>query len=241
MAPPLRHIVGQVKPKLDFTEVMDNAGVFIANLSKGRIGEHNAMLLGSLLITKFFLSALRRAGRPEAERPHFFMTIDEVHTLASDVLGAILSEARKYRLSMTAATQYLNQLSPAIQSALLGNAGSIATFRLGAEDAETLKSTFTPDVGVGELQALGPYEIYMKLAIGGMTTPPFKARTLPPMTPGYRAQRRERIIQSSRERWGARRGTVEHSIATWLGQQNPTAVDRAGAARQSTPPSWWGR
>jgi hypothetical protein len=120
MAPPLRHIVGQVRPKLDFTAIMDNSCIFIAHLAKGRIGEHNSMLLGSLLMTKFFLAALRRQDRPEDERIDFFITADELHNLASDMLAAILSEARKYHLSITGAFQYLNSVSPNIRSAILG-------------------------------------------------------------------------------------------------------------------------
>jgi hypothetical protein len=108
MAPPLRHILGQVRPKLDFTRIMDDSSIFIANLAKGRIGEHNTRLLGSLLMTKFFLAALRRQDRPEQERVDFFITVDEVHNLASDMLAELLSEARKYHLGLTAATQYLN-------------------------------------------------------------------------------------------------------------------------------------
>jgi hypothetical protein len=123
MAPPLRHIVGQVRPTLDFSHIMDSSDIFIANLAKGRIGDHNSMLLGSLLMTKFFLAALRRADRPEEERTDFFITVDEVHNLATDMLADLFSEARKYHLSLTGATQYMNALTPpsgALSSAMLG-------------------------------------------------------------------------------------------------------------------------
>jgi type IV secretory pathway TraG/TraD family ATPase VirD4 len=129
MAPPIRDFVGQVRTKLDFAQLMDDSCIFIANLAKARIGEHNSMLLGSLVLTKFFLAALRRADRPEHDRRDFFISADEIHNLAMDMIAALYSEARKYHLSLTGATQYLNQLSPAIRSAIFGNVGTIVTFR----------------------------------------------------------------------------------------------------------------
>ena len=216
MAPPLRHIVGQVRPKLDFSQIMDESCIFIANLAKGRIGEHNSMLLGSLLLSKFFLAALRRQDRPEHERVDFFITADELHNLAGDLLGDLLSEARKYRVSLTGATQYLNKLSPAIRSAIFGNVGTMVAFRIGPEDARLLESAFAPHCRPEDLQTLGRHEFYVKLAIGGGATQPFPARSLPPRSLHSAAHVRERIIRSSRERYGARREVVEEKIGRWL-------------------------
>jgi hypothetical protein len=216
-APVLRRIIGQRWPKLDVGEIMDGSCIFIANLSKGRIGEHNSMLLGSLLLTKFFLAALRRADRPEHERVDFFLTADELHHLASgDMLASILSEARKYHLSITGAFQYLNALSPTIRSAIFGNVGTILAFRVGAEDAHTLASEFAPHCQPADLQTLGRHAFYVKLAVNGVATRPFLAVAVPPLTLAFSPQTRERIIRSSRERYGARREVVEAQISRWL-------------------------
>jgi hypothetical protein len=244
MAPPLRHIVGQVRPKLDFARIMDESGIFIANLAKGRIGEHNSMLLGSLLLTKFFLAALRRQDRPEHERVDFSITADELHNLASgDMLASILSEARKYHLNITGAFQYLSALSPTIRSAIFGNAGTIVAFRVGAEDARTLELAFAPHCRPADLQATGRHEFFVKLAIRGSgVTSPFHASSLPPMTPRYTTQDQKRIIHSSRERYGVRRRCVEASIRGWLAQKGP--ISHQGGKRSkpgNQPPSWWGR
>jgi hypothetical protein len=242
-APPVRHIVGQVRPKMDFSQIMDDSGIFIANLSKGRIGEHNAILLGSLLFTKFFLAALRRADRPEHERADFSLTADELHTLAGgDVLASILSEARKYHLSITGALQYLNALSAAVRSGILGNVGTLATFRIGPEDASALESVFAPHCGPTDLQTTGRHQFYIKLAIRGSgVTWPFRATSLPPHTPSYTAQDPERIIRSSRQRYAARRHDVEAAIRRWLAQKGPISQGERGISTPAnTPPPWWG-
>lgn len=241
MAPPLRHIVGQVRPKLDFSQIMDNSGIFIANLAKGRIGGHNAMLLGSLLVTKFFLAALRRQDLPEEERVDFFLTVDEVHNLATDILADMLSEARKYRLSLTGATQYLNKLSPAVRSAIFGNVGTMVVFRVGAEDADTLESTFAPHCRSTDLQTIDRHMFYVKLAIRGSgVTRPFHASSLPPLTPRYATQKRERIIRSSREQHGARREVVEERIRRWLASQEPMRhAKKVAPAVGADKPSIW--
>jgi DNA helicase HerA-like ATPase len=239
-APPLRHIVGQVKPKLDFSRIMDESSIFIANLAKGRIGEHNAMLLGSMLMTQFFLAALRRQDRPEQERVDFFVTIDEVHNLASDMLGSILSEARKYHLSFTGATQYLNQLTPAIRSAIFGNVATMAVFRVGTEDAEMLESSFAPYCTPADLQTLGRHEFYVKLAIrGGGVTRPFHARALPPQSPQYRTQQRERVIRASRERYGVRRDVIEDQISRWPASTQPMRHTSHPQQVNERKPSIW--
>jgi hypothetical protein len=246
MGPPLRHIVGQVKPKIDFAKIMDESGIFIGNLAKGRIGEHHSMLLGSLLLTKFFLAALRRADRPEHERVDFFITADELHNLASgDMLASILSEARKYRLSITGAFQYLNALSPTIRSAIFGNAGTMVAFRVGPEDARTLELAFAPDCHPTDLQTTGRHEFFVKLAIRGSgVTRPFHATSLPPLAVRYATQDQDRIIRSSRQRYGVRRRHVEDAIRGWLAQKGPKS-DKASAPRHGThprkPPPWWGK
>jgi hypothetical protein len=234
MAPALRHIVGQRRPKLNPGEVMDDSRIFIANLSKGRIGEHNSMLVGSLLLTKFFLEALRRADRPEDERVDYSIIADELHNLASgDMLATILSEARKYRLSITGAFQYLNSLNPNIRSAIFGNVGTLLAFRCGSEDSGKLEAEFAPYCRAADLQTLGRHEFYIRLAADGITTRPFPAVSLPPVTLAYRPQDRERIIRSSRERYGVRRKEIEQKISRWLSHTPGSRPDAPGAGQKS--------
>ena len=233
MSPALRHILGQPRPKLDFSEIMDGSSIFIANLSKGRIGEHNAMLLGSLLITNFFLAALRRADRPEHERVECFLHIDEVHNLSSDMLATLLSEARKYKLGLTAATQYLEALSPRIRAAVFGNVGSILAFRVGADDARTLAAEFAPHCRADQLQTLGRHEFYVRLAVDGIAMQPFPAVSLPPLTLAYTPQDPQRIIRSSRERYGTRREVIEHKISRWLAHAPGKPPESQAAAKKA--------
>ena len=138
MNPPIRNILGQVKSKVNFRSVMDTGRVFIANLSKGKLGADKANLLGSLLATQFQLAAMSRAGTTENERRDFHLFIDEFHNFTTDSFAAILAEARKYRLCLTLSHQYLDQLSLEIRRAVFGNVGTMIAFRVGHADAELL-------------------------------------------------------------------------------------------------------
>ncbi len=150
------------------------------------------------------------------------MHVDEAHNLATDLLGTILSEARKYRLSLTAATQYLNKIPPTVRSAILGNVGPILSFRLGVEDAESLTSAFAPECRPSNLQAVEHHQLHVKLAVRGTTTRPFRARALPPLRPTYQTQHREATIHRSRQCYATLRAVVEEKINRRLADKTPS-------------------
>jgi type IV secretory pathway TraG/TraD family ATPase VirD4 len=136
----VRNIIGQEKSSFDFRKIMDEGKIMIINLSKGRVGEANANLLGSMLITKIYLSAMSRADTSEAELsklPNFYLYVDEFQSFANESFADILSEARKYKLNLTIAHQYIEQMSEEVRAAVFGNVGTMMTFRVGAYDAET--------------------------------------------------------------------------------------------------------
>src|SRR5882724_1205919 len=140
--PVIRNILGQFKTKVSIPFIMGHSRIFIANLSKGQLGEDKANLLGSLLATQFQLAALARSKRPEAERRDFYLVIDEFQNFSTDAFASILAEARKYRLCLTLSHQYINQLSLPVRQAVFGNVGTLIAFRVGYSDAELLEKEF---------------------------------------------------------------------------------------------------
>ena len=159
---------------------MDEGKILLVNLAKGSIGEDTSNLLGSLLISRFDLAALSRANIPEDERKDFALYLDEFHNFTTQSLIFMLSELRKYRLSLVLAHQYLTQLEPNILDAVLGNVGTIIVFRIGANDAEVLAMEFAPEFKIVDFTNLPNYQIYLKLMIDGKISRPFSAATLPP-------------------------------------------------------------
>jgi DNA helicase HerA-like ATPase len=176
----LRRIVTRPEQPLHLRRVMDEGKILLVNLAKGRIGEDTANLLGSLLISRFDLAALSRADIPEKDRQDFVLYMDEFHNFTTQSLVFMMSELRKYRLSLVLAHQYLSQLKPTIRDAILGNAGTIILFRIGAIDAKELAPEFYPTFNVSELTNLPNYSIYLKMMIDGKISPPFSAVTMPP-------------------------------------------------------------
>lgn len=210
---PLRNILGQVRSSLDLRFLMDRQRILIANLSKGTLGEDKAALLGSLLVASFHLAVLQRAQIPEDDRKDFYLYIDEFHNFTTDAFATILSEARKYRLGLTLAHQYLDQLPLDTRQAVFGNAGTLVSFGVGSTDAEVLAPNFSP-LGPEALTDLGKYQAYVRLLAEGEVSTPFRATTLPPIeTP---SGLREKLIQSSRSRYGQPRNRVEEKIARRL-------------------------
>lgn len=213
---PIRNIVGQSKTKMDFGFMMDNQRVLLCDLSKGKIGEDKTSLLGSLIVTKLFLAALQRAKQPESERKDFYLYIDECQDLASSIFASILSEARKYRLNLILAHQYLDQLPLSVKQSIFGNVGTLITFRLGSSDAMELAKEFAPVFNSIDLENLSKHQIYLKMAIDGMTCRPFSAGTLPARTPERNENNRANIIKSSREKFGMKKEIIEDKINRWL-------------------------
>ncbi|MDO8592441.1 MAG: type IV secretion system DNA-binding domain-containing protein [bacterium] len=211
----VRNIVGQVKSSIDLREVMDSGKILIMNLSKGRIGEDNSALLGAMMITKVQLSAMSRVDILEKERHDFYLYIDEFQNFTTDSFANILSEARKYRLNLIMAHQYIEQLGEIVKPAVFGNVGTIIVFRVGATDAEELVKEFTPVFTEEDLVNLPKYEFYIKLMIEGISSDPFSARGLPPLTDEERTGNKEKVIKVSRERYAKQKAVVEDKISRW--------------------------
>ena len=212
--PLIRNIVGQPKSSFDLRELMDDQKIIICNLSKGRVGEVNANLLGSMLITKIYLAAMSRADISEAELnrlPNFYFYVDEFQSFANESFADILSEARKYKLNLTIAHQYIEQMSEEVRAAVFGNVGTMVTFRVGAYDAEVLEKEFAPTFYGQDLVNLGFTQIYLKLMIDGVASTPFSATTLPPIE-APPVSHKDQVILTSRKRYGTERNKVEEEI-----------------------------
>ncbi len=182
--PLIRNMIGQPHSSFDFREAMDKKKIMIINLSKGKIGDENMKLLGGLLVTKIYLAAMSRADVPDRVMkmlPNFYLFVDEFQNFANASFADILSEARKYKLNLTIAHQYVEQMDEFVRPAVFGNVGTMILFRIGANDAEMLENEFTPQFEIEDLVNLGFAQIYLKLMIDGLTSPPFSAMTLPPI------------------------------------------------------------
>jgi CxxC-x17-CxxC domain-containing protein len=214
--PLIRNIVGQTKSTFNIREIMDNQKILILNLSKGRIGEDNTALLGTMLITKMQIAAMSRVDIPEEKRNDFFFYIDEFQTFATPSFAGILSEARKYRLSLVLAHQYIAQMDEIVRDAVFGNAGTLVSFRVGAADAEFMENEFVPSFLPEDLVNLAKYNIALKLMIDGITSRAFSARTLAPIEAPEESER-DAIVQMSRELYGKSRQDTEEKILAWSG------------------------
>ena len=210
LAPALRNVLGQVGTKINFRFMMDRKRIFVANLSKGRIGEAHSSLLGSLLVTGFELAALSRADTPPNEREDFFLYADEFHHYATDSFASILSEARKYRLCLTLAHQYLGQLTEQISDAVFGNVGTFLSFRVSEADASMLERQFGGNFTRAHFTGLENYELCARL----LNQEPFLARSLPPLETPRR--RRKIVLRHSRRKYCTRRKVAEDRIDRWL-------------------------
>lgn len=208
--PMIRNIIGQPTNKFDMRFLMDNRRIFIANLAKGVIGEQNADLLGSMLVTKIYQSAMSRLDIAEEDRQQFFLFTDEFQNYATDAFAFVLSEARKLNLSITMSHQFLEQVPRDIRNAVLANAGTLIAFSVGAEDAEVLTRSFQP-YPAEELHSQAPYKAYVSSpGIGGYTEP-FPIGTFAPAEPAH-AEQREKVLAWSRERYARPRAKMERLL-----------------------------
>ena len=213
--PLIRNIIGQTKSTIDMAEIMNTKKILIVNISKGRIGEANSMLLGALIVTKLYLAAMSRVDIPEDQREDFFLYVDEFQNFATESFASILSEARKYRLSLLLAHQYIAQLEEEVADAVFGNVGTMVTFRVGADDAEYLEKEFAPVFISEDFVNLEKYNIYVKLMIDGIAGRPFSATTLPAWSKPE-ISNKEEIIRFSRQRYAQSRDVVEEQISQWV-------------------------
>ena len=222
--PVIRNILGQVRNKVSIPFMMDNARLFIANLSKGHLGHEKANLLGSLLTTEFQLGAMARTDRPEAERRDFHLFIDEFQNFSTDAFASILAEARKYRLCLTLSHQYIDQLSLPVRQAVFGNVGTLIAFRIGHPDAEVIEKELGKTFPASALADLDRYEAVVKLLEDGTNKEPFRAKMLPPIE--NRVGRKAKLIARSRERFATPRAVVENRLSRWAASLNaPSATD----------------
>jgi CxxC-x17-CxxC domain-containing protein len=211
----IRNIIAQPKSTINVAEIMDQGKILLVNVSKGKIGEDNSGLLGAMLINRIQLAAMDRASIPEEERKDFYLYVDEFQNFATESFADILSEARKYRLNLTIAHQYVAQMEEEVIDAVFGNVGTIVSFRVGATDAEYLEKEFVPVFLQSDLVNLDKYNAYIKLMINGISSRPFSMRTL---APGSRQYNRGDIVRKvSRERFGRKRTVVEEKIRQWSG------------------------
>lgn len=216
----IRNIVGQSKSSFDVYELMNNRKILLMNISKGRIGEENSALLGAMLITKIQLAAMERVRIPrEEDRSDFYLYVDEFQNFATESFASILSEARKYRLNLIIAHQYVGQLveslNTKVRDAVFGNVGTMIAFRVGASDAEFLEKEFEPEFLPQDLVGLPNYHIYLKLMVNGVTSRPFSATTIPPIVANAEMADRESIVAASRNQYARPIAQVEGEIRQW--------------------------
>lgn len=215
--PLVRNIVGQPKSAFDVRDLMDKQKILIVNLSKGRVGEANANLLGSMLVTKIYLGAMSRADVSEStlnRLPNFYLYVDEFQSFANESFADILSEARKYKLNLTIAHQYIEQMSEEVRAAVFGNVGTMIAFRVGAFDAEVLEKEFAPEFTAEDMVNLGFTQVYLKLMIDGVTSKPFSGTTIPPIE-RQPVSFKDDCISYTRKTFAKPRKTIEGDIRDW--------------------------
>ena len=226
--PFIRNILGQTKSAIDVRFAMDTGKIVIVNLSKGKIGEDNAALLGSLLITKVQLDAMSRADQDVKDRRDFYLYVDEFQNFATNSFATILSEARKYRLSLTMANQYVAQMPEEVRDAVFGNVGSMITFQVGIMDGQAFAEQFDEDrITPIEIASLPKYNVYNRIMVKGLTTPVFSGSTLAPQNydKDVADETVKKIYAHSRQRYTKPRLEVEERIMRWSRAENEKNKD----------------
>ena len=212
--PLIRNIIGQAKSTFDLRKMMDEKKIFIVNLSKGRMGETNAALLGSMMVVKIYLAAMSRADEPAtrmAQLPRFYFYVDEFQSMMNEAFADILSESRKYKLALTLANQYIEQMEENVRDAVFGNIGTLVVFRVGPFDAEVLRTVFEPTFTAEDLVDLGIGQIYLSLMIDGVGSRPFSAETIPPIETPHISYRDD-VIVNSRAQFARPRAEIEEVV-----------------------------
>jgi hypothetical protein len=237
--PLIRNMIGQPHSSFDFREAMDRRKIVVINLSKGKIGDENMKLLGGLLVTKIYLASMSRADVPDRTlkmMPNFYLFVDEFQNFANASFADILSESRKYKLNLTIAHQYIEQMDEEVRAAVFGNVGTMITFRVGATDAEMLEKEYAPQFTIEDLVNLGFAQIYLKLMINGLTSAPFSAVTMKPIPHPEHSYINE-IIAASREQYARPRAEVEEGIIKFHEQGGTPRAAAAKAPAASSAPS----
>ncbi|HMS91694.1 MAG TPA: type IV secretory system conjugative DNA transfer family protein, partial [Candidatus Absconditabacterales bacterium] len=221
----IRNIIGQPKSAFNIREMMDNRKILLVNLSKGKIGALNAQLLGLIFVSKVNMAAMSRADIPEPERKDFYMYVDEFQNFATETFGEILSEARKYHLALVMAHQFIAQIGgnsgqkgdkPSIKDAVFGNAGTIMSFKVGADDAEYMEKEYAPLLSQQDIIGIANFTAYCKLNIDNATTRPFDLKTI--WDNNYKNLDVANIIREySRKKYGRKKKYVDMEIEARLG------------------------
>ncbi len=209
----IRNMIGQPITKFDIREIMDKKKILLMKVSKGLLGEENSSLIGAMFITKLYQAAMSRADTPEDQRTDFYLYVDEFQNFATDTFTEILSEARKYRLNLTIAHQYMGQLSDTVRKTVFGNVGSMISFRVGAEDAAILSEEYNPVFKERDIINLGVREFYIKMSVNGELREAFSGRTLD--APRVEYDNTEAIIAASRKKYCMPRADVETMLKQW--------------------------
>jgi DNA helicase HerA-like ATPase len=215
----IRNILGQRKSTIDIWDAMNSGKILLMNLSKGKIGQDNANLLGALLVSRIQFYALQRAKIPNEKRRPFYLYVDEFQNFATGSFEEILSESRKYKLGLNLTHQFTGQLPEDLLKAVYGNVGTIITFALGAPDAKELAKEFAPYFSEEDIISLERFQVYMKLMVDGMTSHPFSAKILVPWDDEFLIKKtgnKEKVLQRSREKYGVPREKVESKVNKWL-------------------------
>jgi Type IV secretion-system coupling protein DNA-binding domain len=215
--PLVRNIIGQENSTIDFRKIMDEKKILIVNLSKGMMGPENMRLLGGMLVTKIYLAAMSRADMTDsqmARMPACYMYVDEFQNFANESFSEILSESRKYKLALTVANQYIEQMTDEVKAAIFGNIGSFVSFRVGPTDAEMLEKEFAPTFLMEDFVNLGFTQNYLKLMIDGVGSKPFSSSSLYPLAKPENSYT-EDIINHSRSHYTLVKPTVEENIRKW--------------------------
>ena len=229
--PIIRNIIGQPKSTFNIRQIMDEGKILIVNLSKGLIGEDNAAILGSFLVTKIQLAAMSRSDIPDVrDRRPFYLYVDEFQNFATDSFATILSEARKYGLNLTVANQYISQMSETVRDAVFGNVGTMISFRVSADDAPILAKQFEPNFESIDLLQMHNRNFVINMVIGGEKTPAFSARSLE--LPPSQADNTPHIIEHSRRMYSKSREDVEREISAII---MPKRNQKKQAAQQPNP------
>ena len=227
--PIIRNIIGQPKSTFNIREIMDEGKILIVNLSKGLIGEDNASILGSFIVTKIQLAAMSRSDIPDLEnRRPFYLYVDEFQNFATDSFATILSEARKYGLNLTVANQYISQMNETVRDAVFGNVGSMISFRVSADDSPILAKQFEPQFEPNDLLQMHNRNFVINMVINGEKAPAFSARTL--NLPAPQDDNTGRIIQRTRELFSRPREEIQREISDRILPPDNLTVKRPGPA-----------
>lgn len=194
----MRNIIGQSKSSFNLRNIMDTGKILIVNLSKGKMGEENSNFLGLVLVPKILAAAMSRADMPESQRRDFYLYVDEFQNFATETFATILSEARKYRLNLIVANQFIGQLQEDIKNAIFGNVGTLMTFRVGVTDANFLQHEFSPTFNENDLVNIEARHAYVKTMVSGEPVPPFSIDTSKDMK-AWQAMLREDIAAAIKE------------------------------------------